>query len=101
MRGRVVIAQRLPTASRRRHNNRLGGNGRLDRGAAAVEMAIVLPLLIMMILGIIDFSRVFNAQLQLSQAAREGVRLASLLPMSNTTAITTVKGSNSRGQPSL
>jgi Flp pilus assembly protein TadG len=52
--------------------------GRLDRGAAAVEMAIVMPLLIAMIIGIIDFSRIFNAELQLSQAAREGVRMAAL-----------------------
>ena len=48
-----------------------------------------MPLLVAMIMGIIDFSRVFNAELQLSQAAREGVRLASLLPMSNSTTITT------------
>lgn len=52
--------------------------GRRERGAAAVEMAIVMPLLVGMIIGIIDFSRIFNAELQLSQAAREGVRLASL-----------------------
>ena len=51
---------------------------RLERGAAAVEMAIVMPLLVAMIIGIIDFSRIFNAELQLSQAAREGVRMASL-----------------------
>lgn len=51
---------------------------RRERGAAAVEMAIVMPLLVAMIIGIIDFSRIFNAELQLSQAAREGVRLASL-----------------------
>jgi Flp pilus assembly protein TadG len=51
---------------------------RLERGAAAVEMAIVMPLLVAMIIGIIDFSRIFNAELQLSQAAREGVRMAAL-----------------------
>lgn len=51
---------------------------RCERGAAAVEMAIVMPLLVAMIIGIIDFSRIFNAELQLSQAAREGVRLAAL-----------------------
>lgn len=49
-----------------------------ERGAVAVEMAIVTPLLVAMIIGIIDFSRVFNAEIQLSQAAREGVRIASL-----------------------
>jgi Flp pilus assembly protein TadG len=68
----MVIAQQLPQTSRRRHK------GHLDRGAAAVEMALVSPLLVAMIIGIIDFSRVFNAELQLSQAAREGARLASL-----------------------
>jgi hypothetical protein len=50
----------------------------LDRGAAAVEMALVLPLLISMLLGIIDFGRLFNAEIQLSQAAREGARIAAL-----------------------
>ena len=49
-----------------------------ERGAAAVEMAIVMPLLVAMLIGIIDFSRIFNAELQISQAAREGVRLAAL-----------------------
>jgi Flp pilus assembly protein TadG len=49
-----------------------------ERGAAAVEMALVMPLLVAMIIGIIDFSRIFNAELQLSQAAREGVRMAAL-----------------------
>ena len=49
-----------------------------ERGAAAVEMAIVMPLLVAMLIGIIDFSRIFNAELQLSQAAREGVRLVAL-----------------------
>lgn len=49
-----------------------------DRGAAAVEMAIVLPVLVLLCFGIIDFSRMLNAHLQLSQASREGVRLAAL-----------------------
>lgn len=49
-----------------------------DRGAAAVEMALVLPLLLVMVIGIIDFSRIFNGEIQLSQAAREGARIAAL-----------------------
>ena len=52
--------------------------GRRDRGAAAVEMALVMPLLILMVMGIIDFGRIFNGQIQLSQAAREGARIAAL-----------------------
>lgn len=51
---------------------------RRERGAAAVEMALVLPILISLVFGIIDFSRIFNAEIQLSQAAREGARLAAI-----------------------
>jgi Flp pilus assembly protein TadG len=76
MRGRVVIVQQLPQSSRRRHKSHL------DRGAAAVEMALVMPLLVSLLLGIIDMGRLFNAEIQLSQAAREGARIASLGPPS-------------------
>jgi len=49
-----------------------------DSGAAAVEMAIVLPLLLLLVFGIIDFGRLFHAQVTLSAAAREGARWAAL-----------------------
>lgn len=52
--------------------------GRRDGGAAAVEMALVLPVLLFLLMGLIDFGRAYSAQIQVSQAAREGVRLASL-----------------------
>lgn len=51
---------------------------RRDRGAAAVEFALLLPLLLLLIFGIIDFGRALNAQITLTQAAREGARLAAL-----------------------
>ena len=66
------MAQELPVASRHRHK------GHFDRGAAAVKMALVMPLLILMVMGIIDFGRIFNGEIQLSQAAREGARVAAL-----------------------
>lgn len=49
-----------------------------DRGAAAVEFALLLPLLLLLVFGIIDFGRALNAQITLTQAAREGARLAAL-----------------------
>lgn len=52
--------------------------GHLDRGAAAVEMALVLPLLLLMLFGLVDFGRAFNYQMQLTQAAREAVRVKAL-----------------------
>lgn len=41
-------------------------------------MALVMPLLILMVMGIIDFGRIFNGEIQLSQAAREGARVSAL-----------------------
>jgi len=39
-----------------------------------VELAIVMPLLLMLVFGIIEFGRGYNAQLAVTHAAREGVR---------------------------
>jgi Flp pilus assembly protein TadG len=49
-----------------------------DRGAVAVEFALVLPLLLLIIFGIIDFGRMWNMQIALTQSAREGVRVLAL-----------------------
>jgi Flp pilus assembly protein TadG len=49
-----------------------------ERGAAVVEFAIVLPLLVMFLLGIVQFSLMYNRQQAIHAAAREGGRVASL-----------------------
>ncbi|MEW1954410.1 TadE/TadG family type IV pilus assembly protein [Terrabacter sp. NPDC080008] len=53
---------------------------RADRGAAAVELAIVLPVLFLVIGGIVDFGRFFFTQIQVTNAAREGARVAVVAP---------------------
>lgn len=45
-----------------------------ERGAAALEFALVLPILIMLVMGIIEFSRAYNAKEALQYAVREGAR---------------------------
>ena len=49
-----------------------------DRGAVAVEFALLLPVLMLLIFGLIDFGRALNAQITLSEAARAGARLAAM-----------------------
>jgi Flp pilus assembly protein TadG len=54
------------------------GGANSDRGAAAVEFALLLPLLVLIVFGIIDFGRAINAQITITQAAREGARALAL-----------------------
>lgn len=58
---------------------------RAERGAAAVEMALVLPLLLFVLFAIIDLSRAYDTKIQLSQAAREGARLVAMQSPSSVT----------------
>jgi hypothetical protein len=52
--------------------------GGSEQAAAAVEMALVLPILILLVFGIAEFGRVYNIQISLTGAAREGVRAMAI-----------------------
>ena len=54
---------------------------RNQEGASALEFALVLPILILVLFGAISFGLAFNAKMQLSHAARESVRFAATLPV--------------------
>lgn len=49
-----------------------------ERGAAAVEFALVVPMLLVLLLGIVEFSRAYHAQVAVSAAAREGARAMAI-----------------------
>ena len=49
-----------------------------ERGAVAVEFALVAPVLVMLLLGIMEFGRAYNTQVTLSSAAREGARVMAI-----------------------
>jgi hypothetical protein len=47
-----------------------------EDGAAAVEFALLLPLLVLLLFGSIQFGLAFNARIQATNAAREAARMA-------------------------
>lgn len=51
---------------------------RSDDGAVMVEFALVVPVLLMLLVGIIQFGQAYNTQLALQASAREGARAAAL-----------------------
>ena len=56
----------------------ISGRARSDRGAAAVEFAIVVPLLLLILFALVDFGRMFFVQVSLNAASREGARASSI-----------------------
>ncbi len=71
-----------------------------DRGANLVEMALILPLLLVLLVGVADVGRAFFTYISLTNAAREGVRFASQFPFSgNEAVITELVLARARGEP--
>lgn len=75
-------------------------SSRDDRGAQAVEFAILVPALLLIIVGIVTFGFVFNAQITVTQAAREGARLAAICAQ-DATCLGTVKAQVEAHAPGL
>ncbi|MEO3936008.1 TadE/TadG family type IV pilus assembly protein [Dermatophilaceae bacterium Soc4.6] len=72
---RTATAHSRPTA--RGHLLR----GERTRGAAAVEAALVLPVVIALFVGIVEFGLIFKDALAISSAVRAGGRMASAEPL--------------------
>ena len=71
-----------------------------ERGASAVEFAFIVPMLIVLVLGIVEFGHAFQVQGTLSAAAREGVR-AMALQNNPTLARTVVKNAAGTLDPAI
>ena len=57
-----------------------------DRGQAVIELALTLPLLLLVVFGIIDFGFMFQRYEAVTNAAREGARLGVLADYTATEA---------------
>lgn len=49
-----------------------------DRGAVLVELALMLPILVTLLVGITQFGTAYSAQVSIQGAAREGARVLAL-----------------------
>jgi Flp pilus assembly protein TadG len=58
--------------------NQLLRRGRRERGAELIELALVLPILLLMFAAVVDFALMFQRYLVINNAAREGARIAVL-----------------------
>jgi Flp pilus assembly protein TadG len=78
---------------RSKHSTLLSGCRRTAerRGAAVVEFAVVAPVLILLLLGMIECGRMIMVQQTITTAAREGARSAIVEGNSATTATTSVQ----------
>ncbi|HWU23635.1 MAG TPA: TadE/TadG family type IV pilus assembly protein [Nocardioides sp.] len=65
---------------------RRSGRRGADRGASAVEFALVVPFLLLIIFGIIAFGMMLSFRQTLSQAATEGARAGALSSGTSATA---------------
>ena len=59
---------------------RLNAQNRCDRGQALVELALIAPILIILMLGVIDYGRVYFAYISVTNGARIGADYAAIGP---------------------
>jgi Flp pilus assembly protein TadG len=69
-----------------------------ERGAALLEMALTLPLLLFLCIGILEFGRAYQTWQVLTNAAREGARIAVLPGMDDNAVRSRVKEYMAVGQ---
>lgn len=63
-------------------NVRQRRRGRRSRGQSLVELALILPVLMLLVAGTIDLGRIFYSQVTVANAAREGAIEAAMKPTS-------------------
>jgi hypothetical protein len=71
-----MTEQHQPHTTRRSARRRRGA----DRGSVAVEAALVIPVLLLLIIGLLEFGLVFKDQLAVTSAVRAGARIAAAEP---------------------
>jgi Flp pilus assembly protein TadG len=90
VRGPPFTSQDLMLRSNTTRRNR-------QQGQALVEFAILLPVLLLLLLGIVQFGLAFNNYIQVTSAAREGARKASVSRSLGSSAAATAARTAAKG----
>lgn len=61
-----------------------------EKGQSLVEFALVLPILLMLVLGMLEYGWMLNAKISVTAAAREGARASSVIGKENSAQADTV-----------
>jgi Flp pilus assembly protein TadG len=67
-----------------------------ERGAVAVEFALIAPILVAIIIAIVEFSNAYNVQVSVTQASREAARTMAI-----TKDVTKATAAGRAGAPSI
>jgi len=72
------MMNRTRSALRRQCDPPEAGTQHAERGQSLVEVALVVPILLLLLVSAVDAARAFDAHIVLKNAAREGARFGSL-----------------------
>ena len=82
------MAARVGVADKRGRSRRRGKDG--ERGAVAIEFALIVPLVVVLLFGIIDFGFTFSNWLAVRDGSRDGARQAVVGEVSGDSSCPTV-----------
>ena len=74
----MLAGAQQPEPGKKMQKRRALQTVRSERGQAATELALILPIVVFLIFGALEVGRVFTAWIIVTQAAREGARVASV-----------------------
>jgi len=80
---------------------RTRNSGQRERGANLVEMALILPILLLLTMGVLDIGRAFYAKVSLTNATREGARYAARHGLANTEGDVLMVIQRVQGEPAV
>ena len=75
-------------------------NKRSEKGAAALEFAIIVPVLLLLVLGLMDIGRLLLVNMSLLSAAQQGARVSAMISSGTAGSASTISAAVTGSMPS-